>query len=120
MNINLVVTLHGPLSRERFQQTYPVLLRQSGYYTGFTGKFGYAVKDDEFANSSYAKGRYAKTDFDWWKGWPSQGYYQTSKNKYMVEYAEEYPHVSTALGASSIDFIREAENKKYILFISKF
>jgi arylsulfatase A-like enzyme len=104
---------HGPLSSEKFQETYPVLLRKSGYYTGFTGKFGYAVKEDEFQNSSYAKEEdMPKTEFDWWKGWPSQGYYQTSKNKYMVEYAEKYPHVSTALGAASIDFIKAAGKQK--------
>ncbi|MBG7630702.1 MAG: sulfatase-like hydrolase/transferase, partial [Bacteroidetes bacterium] len=104
---------HGPLTTEKFQKSYPVLLRKAGYKTGFAGKFGYAVKDDTEANSSYKSNEDMPMDqFDWWKGWPGQGYYQTKKNEFMVEYAEEYPHVSEALGAASVDFIQEYANKK--------
>jgi len=34
---------HGALSRKLFNQSYPVLLRKSGYYVGFGGKFGFPV-----------------------------------------------------------------------------
>ena len=103
---------HGPLTTEKFQKSYPVLLRKAGYKTGFTGKFGYAVKEDSEANANYKSNDDMPIDeFDWWKGWPGQGYYQTVKNEFMVEYAEEYPHVSEALGASSVDFIKEYSNK---------
>ena len=30
---------HGPLHRDKWQQSYPVLLREAGYFTGFVGKF---------------------------------------------------------------------------------
>ncbi len=104
---------HGPLSPEKFQKSYPVLLRKAGYKTGFTGKFGYAVKNSKKGNSNYhANSDMPMHEFDWWKGWPGQGYYQTIKNEFMVEYAEEYPHVSEALGAASIDFIKEYSNQK--------
>jgi len=104
---------HGPLTKKKFQKSYPVLLRKAGYKTGFTGKFGYAVKENADAKAGYAKMEDLPVDeFDWWKGWPSQGYYQTAKNKHMVEYAEKHPHVSGALGAASVDFIKEYSNKK--------
>ena len=35
---------HGPLRRDKWQQSYPVVLRKAGYFTGFVGKFGFAVK----------------------------------------------------------------------------
>ena len=44
----------------------------------------------------------------------------TEKNKYFVEYANEFPHVSKALGAASVDFIKEYANddKPFCLSIS--
>lgn len=103
---------HGPLTREKFAKSYPVLLREAGYYTGFTGKFGYAVKESAEENTNYKTNDAMPIDqFDWWKGWPGQGYYNTIENEFLVEYAEEYPHVSEALGAASVDFIKEASGK---------
>jgi arylsulfatase A-like enzyme len=102
---------HGPLTNERFQKSYPVMLREAGYKTGFTGKFGFAVKDTPDENSSYhSNDDMPMEQFDWWKGWPGQGYYQTEKNEFMVEYADEYPHVSKALGAAAVDFLQESAN----------
>ena len=112
---------HGPLSKEKFQKSYPVLLRDAGYFTGFTGKFGFAVKETGLENSSYNKKEDMPEDeFDWWAGWPSQGYYQTAKNEHMVKYAEDYPHVSTALGAAAVDFLKQAQNqdKPFCLSVS--
>ncbi len=113
---------HGPLIQERFEQSYPVLLRNAGYRTGFAGKFGYAViQPDMKDNSSYhTMDRLPVDQFDWWRGWPGQGYYETEKNEYMVEYAEEYPHVSRALGAAAVDFIRESSemNQPFCLSLS--
>jgi len=101
---------HGPLHEEKFQASYPVLLREAGYRTGFAGKLGFAVlRSGMKENSAYhTMDRMPVEDFDWWRGWPGQGYYQTEKNEYMVEYADEYPHVTRALGAASIDFINES------------
>ncbi|MGB2129014.1 MAG: sulfatase family protein [Flavicella sp.] len=108
---------HGPLSQDKFDKSYPKLLQQAGYKTGFTGKFGFAVRAEKDLSMKGASNYHSDDalpidQFDWWKGWPGQGYYQTAKNKYMVEYATEFPHVSRALGASSRDFIREYANKK--------
>ena len=112
---------HGPLSKEKFQSSYPVILREAGYFTGFTGKFGFAVKETGLENSSYNKKEDMPEDkFDWWAGWPSQGYYKTERNEHMVKYAKDYPHVSTALGAAAVDFIKQAQNqdKPFCLSVS--
>jgi len=47
------------LSEAQWSQTYPELLRQSGYYTGFIGKFGL---------QRYAFQGKAETKFDYWQG----------------------------------------------------
>jgi arylsulfatase A-like enzyme len=47
------------LTNKQWETTYPALLRQAGYYTGFIGKFG--VESYRF------KGQ-ADTKFDFWRG----------------------------------------------------
>ena len=37
---------HGPMVKDIWQKSYPVLLRQAGYRTGFAGKFGLEVVDN--------------------------------------------------------------------------
>jgi arylsulfatase A-like enzyme len=104
---------HGNLTKEKFKKSYPVLLREAGYKTGFTGKFGYKVSNEVDKNSNYhTKAAMPMDQFDWWKGWPGQGYYQTVKNEFVKEYADKYPHVSKALGAASADFIKESANRE--------
>ena len=36
--------MHGDMSREIFDKSYPVLLQKNGYYTGFVGKFGFKTR----------------------------------------------------------------------------
>lgn len=51
-----------PLTSEQMNQTYPVLLREHGYRTGFVGKWGIGgPMPNEF--------------FDEWRGYPGQGRY---------------------------------------------
>jgi arylsulfatase A-like enzyme len=103
---------HGPLSMQKWTTSYPVLLRETGYYTGFVGKFGFAVKSDPEANSNYHSNDALPMDtFDEWYGWPGQGSYQTRDNEFVARYADEYPHVTRACGAASRDFIRNAKKK---------
>jgi len=102
--------MHGPLTRDKFDQSYPVLLREAGYRTGFAGKFGFGVVPPGSKSNSnwHSRERMPMDQFDWWRGWPGQGKYKTADNEYVAEYAEEYPHVSGALGAAAVDFIRES------------
>jgi len=112
---------HGPLSQEKFNNSYPVLLREAGYRTGFAGKFGFAVTPSADENSGYGSmDRMPVDQFDWWRGWPGQGHYQTEKNEYMKEYAKEFPHVSAALGAAARDFLRESarDDRPFCLSVS--
>ena len=101
--------MHGPLSTDKFEKSYPVLLRQHGYYTGFGGKMGFATTDDQCANDSYHSYDVMPIDkFDSWAGGIGQTDYETAKNKYLKQYAEKYPHSSRAYGAYACDFIDEA------------
>ena len=59
--------VHGfntPFTADQWAQTYPMLLRRTGYRTGFIGKFG--VGD----NAKPPAG-----DFDYWRGFTGQGQY---------------------------------------------
>ncbi|MFI3291125.1 MAG: sulfatase-like hydrolase/transferase [Opitutales bacterium] len=100
----------GPLHKEKFELSYPVLLRKAGYYTGFAGKFGFAVTDSSVTDSSYHSWDVMPMDsFDWWAGTHGQSNYATKTNhENLAKYADEYPHSSRAYGAACSDFIKDA------------
>jgi len=100
---------HGPLRTKKFAKSYPVLLREQGYYTGFAGKFGMAVSDKGNSTSHNNDKSLPIDDFDNWAGGYGQTSYQTAKNKYMAKYAEKYPHSTRAYAAWAEDFIKEAK-----------
>ena len=105
----------GNLLREKWEASYPMLLRENGYSTAFAGKFGFVVTDqpDE-------KGILPEDDFDKWGGGPGQTSYDTAKNKSMAEYAKEYPHSTLSYGAFGRDFVKESAqgDKPFCLSIS--
>ena len=110
---------HGPLKKEKFAKSYPVLLREQGYYTGFAGKFGFAVDNgNSMKHNSYDK--LPVDEFDNWAGGLGQTSYKTANNKYMAKYAEKYPHSTRAYAAWAEDFIVEAKetNKPFCMSIS--
>jgi arylsulfatase A-like enzyme len=99
--------MHGPLGRDQWLRSYPVLLRQAGYRTAFGGKFGFAVVDDPRQGGS--EGSYENlplADFDFWVGGTGQTSYVTRQNKYLARYADQYPHSTRAYGAAGRDFVR--------------
>ena len=106
---------HGPLLREHFDRSYPVLLRGSGYRTAFAGKFGFEVTE-----APSTRGIPPEDDFDAWGGGPGQTFYETVKNKSMRHYADKYPHSSRSYGAFGSDFIKESvqSGKPFCLSIS--
>lgn len=70
-------------------QTYPALLRQAGYWTGFVGKFGV--------------GRTMPADaFDVWHGIPGQPHYE------QTDAAGRPVHLTHVLGDQAAAFLREA------------
>lgn len=96
---------HGPMMRDIWQKSYPVLLRKAGYTTAFAGKFGFEVKDSPEATG---KGELPDGDFDRWGGGPGQTSYSTAKNKSMLKYAKEFPHSTLSYGAFGRDFVQDA------------
>ncbi len=103
---------HGPLRRDKWQESYPVLLRKAGYFTGFVGKFGFAVKGEDGDSNYHHNEDIPMDSFDFWCGWPGQGSYKTKENEFFLKYAQQYPHVTQAVGAASRDFIKAAKEDK--------
>ena len=101
---------HGSMSRAIFAKSYPVLLRKAGYFTGFAGKFGFAVTPEPERNSSHnSYDRLPVDQFDVWAGGLGQTHYETAKNKYIKQYAAKYPHCTRAYGAWAGDFLDKAK-----------
>jgi len=111
---------HGPLTTDKWQKSYPVLLRAAGYHTGFIGKFGFAVKPAGGSANYHHDEDLPIDSFDVWLGWPGQGSYKTEENAFLKSYAGKYPHVTRALGAASQDFIKGAKEhgKPFCLSVS--
>ena len=101
---------HGNMKPEVWAKSYPILLRDAGYYTAFAGKFGFEVEGKGLCES----------DFDMWGGGPGQTFYKTAKNESMAKYAKEYPHSTLSYGAFGQDAIRTAveQKKPFCLSIS--
>jgi arylsulfatase A-like enzyme len=111
---------HGHMSMPIWQESYPMLLRESGYYTGFAGKFGFDVEPQGKAKGANV----VRPCFDWWGGWMGQGSYEVSGNKdataWHEKHAGEKEHTTRALGILGQEFIREAGNsgKPFCLSVS--
>ncbi|MBK1877064.1 sulfatase family protein [Pelagicoccus mobilis] len=99
---------HGPTGEEQWASSYPILLKQAGYRTGFGGKFGFHVSADGSVPGKDTEGDRAKRDFDFWVGGPGQTNFKTKANPSLAKYAKDYPHSSRAYGAATIDFMRES------------
>lgn len=79
-------------------ETYPALLRQHGYHTGFIGKFG--VGNDAAVKAMADK-------FDYWRGVPGQG------GKYFIDPKDpNRRHETSKFGAEALEFIRTAPSGK--------
>lgn len=111
---------HGSITKEKFAQSYPMLLKDAGYYVGFAGKFGFGVNEDGQGTAHHKYENLPVDSFDWWGGGIGQTVFQTAKNKYIAKYAETYPHSSRAYGAAAGDFFEEAQKsgKPFCLSIS--
>ena len=73
-----------PLAQPLLEASYPLLLRQAGYRTGFVGKWGLG-------------GALPKNEFDYFTGYPGQGhYFQTGQTK----------HLTTLQAEQAVEFLR--------------
>lgn len=102
---------YGRLDPSFMEQSYPVLLRKAGYYTGFAGKMGFGLQDKELSFTTY---------FDQWGGGKGQTEYETAKNPAIAKYAAQYPQCSRAYGAWAQDFLKAAKQsgKPFCLSLS--
>jgi len=93
---------HTDLSSEAFSQTYPAILKKSGYKTGFVGKYGVGIK--ELTN-----------EFDEWYGIPGPGqpeYENKDKNG-------KYKHLTDLITEQSMEFLKGcSKGKPFCLSVS--
>jgi arylsulfatase A-like enzyme len=76
-------------SEDALAQTYPMLLRQGGYRTGFIGKYGVGLKRDLPVDK-----------YDYWRGFAGQGKYE-NKDK-----DGNYKHLTQIMGEQAIEFLQ--------------
>ncbi len=72
---------------EQLSQTYPALLQQNGYRTGFIGKYGVGNK-------------MPADQFDYWKGFPGQGQYEKNKDE-----NGQPIHLTRLMGNQAVEFL---------------
>ena len=70
-SIDTAATSHGDLQRRLFDQSYPLKLRQRGYFTGSPERLVFWSKVSSSRTSK---------EFDEWAGGPGQTHYETEKN----------------------------------------
>ena len=94
-----------PFTPAQWAETYPALLRQNGYRTGFIGKFG--VGNDRAVQSMAGK-------FDYWRGVPGQG------GKYFIEPNDpSRTHATARLGDQALEFLHsQPTNQPFCLSVS--
>ncbi|MDP8242816.1 MAG: sulfatase [Candidatus Hinthialibacter antarcticus] len=81
-----------PMPNEKFRWSYPALLRKSGYYTAFIGKWGLG-------------GALPESEFDFFNGFPGQGKYE-----HVVDGKPR--HLTSMIGDDAVDFISNASQEK--------
>jgi arylsulfatase A-like enzyme len=93
-----------PFTPAQWAETYPALLRQHGYYTGFIGKFG--VGNDPAVKAMADR-------FDYWKGVPGQG------GKYFIDPNDpNRQHETAKFGDEALEFLgRRPANEPFCLSV---
>ncbi len=114
------------ITEEEFSTSYPVLLKESGYYTGFIGKFGFAVYGDskKIENKDYWKQEEGmpKYHFDVWNGFPGQGNYRPGEDNTFNGYENKWnaTHLNEFMGYQASEFVQKAkiEGRPFCLSLS--
>lgn len=131
------------ITYKEYQDSYPVLLRKNGYYTGFIGKFGFTVIENKNHNNireidptSPENDKYYKVikyfdndeecfpkkEFDVWNGFTGQGKYFADKNNCFNGYKNKWntDHLTTFNAYQANEFLENAKelNKPFSLSIS--
>jgi len=112
------------ITDEEFQKSYPAVLRENGYFTGFIGKFGFAVSEGEKVTNHGLENKMEYMPFlyfDIWNGFPGQGSYYPKKGKFNgYENVWEASHLTEFIGYQAIDFLNQAQEsgKPFCLSVS--
>ena len=97
-----IVDFSATFSDSSWRTTYPALLRQAGYHTGFVGKWGVGERD--------TMGPYR---FDHWAGFGGQGRYEGRDS------AGRYRHLTRRMGEEATTFIEQAPtDRPFLLNVS--
>ena len=101
-------------TEQQWQHTYPALMRQSGYHTGFIGKFG--VEFYTFRGQTQSK-------FDFWRahdGWLSFFIKDNPGNTAIEHYADSKQEIATEIMGESIESFLNSlpEDKPFQLSVS--
>jgi arylsulfatase A-like enzyme len=83
-----------PFSQEAFSQTYPMLLKAAGYYTGYIGKWGVGST------------RLPALSFDYWGGFEHQGVYFEPGGR------GDGVHSTRKIGGQALEFLRSRDERK--------
>ena len=96
----------GPIREEYMQTSYPKVLRESGYYTGFYGKFG--VNYDHLDRL-----------FDVHEDYDRENRYKDRRGYFYKTLGKDTVHLTRYTGEKAIQFIKDApEEKPFCLSIS--
>ena len=118
------------ITEKELDNSYPILLRKAGYYTGFIGKFGFAVTEDarKVVNKNdqfkfwHREEYMPKQDFDDWYGFPGQGEYRPREDGTFNGYENKWDatHLNEFMGYQATEFIQKAsrQNKPFCLSLS--
>ncbi len=112
------------ITENEFKTSYPVVLRDNGYFTGFIGKFGFAVGEGEkVENNNYQdQNEYMPAHhFDVWNGFPGQGSYFPHEGTFNgYENPWKATHLTEFMGEQATAFFRKAKDsgKPFCLSIS--
>lgn len=96
----------GPLKERFWQMSYPVLLQQNGYYTGFFGKIG--------VNYPGAEKHFNQSEF-----YDRNNKYKDRRGYFYKTIGEDTVHLTRYTGQQALDFISQApKDKPFCLSLS--
>jgi len=89
----------GNIKKEYMENTYPKVLKNAGYYTGFYGKFGVKYDQNEQMFNEYE-------DYD------RNGKYTDKRGYFFKTLGKDTVHLTRYTGQKGIDFIEKAPSDK--------
>ncbi len=96
----------GDIKKPYIDQSYPMMLKGSGYFTGFFGKFGVNYADFDQL-------------FDVGESYDRNGAFNDRRGYFFKKINQDTVHLTRYTGQQAIDFIRESsEEKPFMLSLS--